>query len=189
MCLPNFVEFIQIGEKDAMVGYRVWKNIIKEDNLTLLSEHRQYKNKDGMVKRYEWNKLEGPHEVKIMNSGIYAHNNYHYYHNNDNNDNYDYYDNNYHNNHNYHYYHYYDNNNYYILLGIILQYGKTAIHRAGQRSQFAKISILFNIRESDAKGPVEFLNWIKKFNNKISLIAEKYGCEVISWQDFKDNNK
>jgi len=161
MCLPNFVEFIQIGEKDAMVGYRVWKNIIKEDNLTLLSEHRQYKNKDGMVKRYEWNKLEGPHEVKIMNSGIYAHN----------------------------YYHYYDNNNYYILLGIILQYGKTAIHRAGQRSQFAKISILFNIRESDAKGPVEFLNWIKKFNNKISLIAEKYGCEVISWQDFKDNNK
>lgn len=53
MCLPNFIEFRQIEESNPLIGYRTWKNLIKNDNLILKSEYQEY----------EWNKLEGPHEI------------------------------------------------------------------------------------------------------------------------------
>jgi hypothetical protein len=62
-----------------------------------------------------------------------------------------------------------------------------AIHKKGQRSEYARVKILFSIRESDAEGPEEFLNWIKIFNERINYLAKEYDCEIISWQDFKDN--
>ena len=112
---------------------------------------------------YNWNKtIEGPHEVTDSNSGIYA------YNNNNNN--------------------YYNNNNYSIF-GIIKQYGKVAIHKTGQRSEYAKIDILFSIRELDAKGAEKFLDWIKEFNLIITNLSKEYECKTIHWQDFNDRNK
>ena len=77
----------------------------------------------------------------------------------------------------------------YNLNGIIHQFGNTAIHKTGQRSECAKINILFNIRESDAIGSEAFIKWIKIFNLKISQIAIKYNCKVISYQDFIESQK
>ena len=82
---------------------------------------------------------------------------------------------------------YYNYNNYH-LSGIIHQYGKVAIHKIGYRSEYAIIDSLFKIRESDAQGSKEFLEWIKKFNQKIDRIAEYYKCKTINWQDFVDSN-
>ena len=70
------------------------------------------------------------------------------------------------------------------MTGIILQWGKVAIHSEGQRSEYAKIDTLFTIQESDAIGPKEFLNWIKIFNKRVEDIANKYNAKVITWQDF-----
>src|SRR5260221_14776990 len=149
MCLPNFKEFKQIDEKDAIIGHRIWRNSINENELVLRSEYLDH----------YWKSIEGPHEVREINSGIYAYN--------------------------YNYNNYY-NYNYY---GIVKQYGKVAIHLTGQRSEYAKIDTLFNIKLSDAKGPKEFLDWIELFNDKTDRIAEKYGCKVISYQDFIELKK
>ncbi len=151
MCLPNFKEFKQIDEKDAIIGHRIWRNSINENELVLRSEYLDH----------YWKSIEGPHEVREINSGIYAYN------------------------YNYNYNNYY-NYNYY---GIVKQYGKVAIHLTGQRSEYAKIDTLFNIKLSDAKGPKEFLDWIELFNDKTDRIAEKYGCKVISYQDFIELKK
>jgi hypothetical protein len=169
MCLPKFIEFKNIPEQDAVTGYRAWKNKIQDSNI-LISEYANY----------TWKEIEGPHEVLEENSGIYSYNNY-------NNSNYNYY-----NNNNYNYNNYNNNNNNYnyynyYLIGIIKQWGKTAIHEEGYRSEFAKIDTLFNIRESDAEGPQKFLDWIKFFNGRISDISQKYNCKVISWQDFLES--
>ena len=162
MCLPDFIGYKQIEEFNSLIGYRFWRNKLTDNSLILMSEHRDY----------NWNKLEGPHEVKEKDSGIYA------YNNNYNNYNYN---NNYYNN--------YNNNNYNNILGIILQYGKVAIHSSGQRSEYAKIKTLFSIRESDAQGSQKFLNWIKIFNKKIEVISKIYECDVISWQDYNESVK
>ena len=131
----------------------------KKESLDLKSENQEY----------IWVPVvTGPHEVLEFNSGIYAYYNY-------NNNYYNY--NNYYNN--------YNNN----IGGIILQYGKVAIHREGQRSEFAKIDKLLLIREEDAQGSKEFLNWIKKFNIHVKQIAERYEAFTISWQDFKESKK
>ena len=162
MCLPDFIEFQQINEENALTGYRNWK--LSLNNLT------RFKSE---TIDFQWNKvIEGPHEVLDSNSGIYAYNNNYY---NNNNNNYD-------NNNNYNY----NNNNYnynYYAAGIIKQWGKTGIHKIGQRSEFAKIDILFTIRESDAKGPDKFLSWIKQFNRIIEDLAKFYECKTMSWQD------
>src|SRR3990167_5608980 len=50
----------------------------------------------------------------------------------------------------------YNNNNKYYIGGIIYQWGNTAIHKIGQRSEYAKIDTIFNIREGDTKGPEAF---------------------------------
>ena len=84
---------------------------------------------------------------------------------------------------------YYYYNNYYYIAGIIKQYGRVAIHKDGQRSEYAVIDTLFNIRESDAKGPKKFLGWIKEFNLTISNLSLKYECKIVSWQDFREQNK
>ncbi len=160
MCLPDFVEFKDIKEDNPLIGYRTWRNTIK--SLNLKSENQDY----------IWTSpIDGPHEVLNKNSGLYAYN----YNYNNNNYNYIY---------NYYYYNY--NNN---LSGIILQYGKAAIHKDGQRSEYAKIKTLFTIRESDAKGPDKFLVWIRDFNNHIKEIAEKYQCDTMHWQDFLESQK
>ena len=49
--------------------------------------------------------------------------------------------------------------------------------------------MLFTIRESDAKGSKEFLDWIKVFNGRVQDIAIKYKADTTSWQDFKEANK
>jgi hypothetical protein len=175
MCLPDFKEFKQIPENSPLIGYRTWKTSVRDDSYLLKSEFQDY----------HWNKLEGPHEVLKVNSGIYAYNNYYNYYNNYNNYNNNYY---YYYNNNNNYYYYYNNNNNY-LAGIIHQWGKTAIHSMGQRSEYAKIDTLFSIRKLDAKGPKEFLDWTKIFNEKINKIAEFYGAKVITWQDFIGINK
>lgn len=159
MCLPDFIEFKQIEESEAVIGYRNWRNKIKNDNI-LISENQDY----------NWSKLEGPHLIKLKDSGIYSYNyNYNNYYYNYNN-----------------YYNYYNNYNYnnYCLSGIIKQWGKVAFHKTGYRSEYAKIDTLFNIKELDTQGPKEFLAWIKIFNDKINKLAEVYECKVISWQDF-----
>jgi len=176
MCLPDFVEFNKINESITLIGYRDWRNLIK-DSLILESENQKYK----------WSKIEGPHEVKQENSGIYSYN-----YNNKNYKNYNYYYNN--NNYNYNYknyYYYYNSNNHknYNLSGIIKQWGKVAIHKTGYRSEYAKIDTLFSIRELDAQGIKEFLDWIKIFNARIEQIAEKYECKVVAYQDFIESEK
>jgi len=165
MCLPDFIEFKQIDESEAVTGYRNWRNSIRNDE-TLFSENQDYK----------WSKFEGPHLVKSEDSGIYSYNYYSY------NNNYSY-------NYSYKYSNYYYNNNYsnyYNMPGIIKQWGKVAIHIAGYRSEYAKIETLFNIKEISVVGSNEFLEWVGKFNIKISKLAEIYECNVISWQDFID---
>ncbi len=109
------------------------------------------------------------HKVEKENSGIYSYNNYNYYYNNYNN--------------------YYNNNNYYNIGGTIKQFGKVAIHKIGYRSEFARIDILFTIRELDAIGDEEFKNWIKVFNERIIKIANKYGAKTIHYQDFIEDKK
>lgn len=179
MCLPNFIEFRQIEESSPIIGYRNWKVDIKTNKLELLSEFQNYIYRSP---------VDGPHEVKDRDSGIYSYCNYNY------NNYYNYYDDyNYCNkylNHNHNYYNYkhnknhnYSHNYYYHINGIIEQFGKVAIHQVGYRSEYAKIKTLFTIRESDATGLDKFLNWIKKFNSLVSKIAIKYNANVISWQD------
>jgi hypothetical protein len=70
------------------------------------------------------------------------------------------------------------------LSGIIKQYGRIAIHKIGQRSEYAKIEDIFTIRESDAKGPEKFIAWISNFNSHIKSIANRYNANTIHWQDF-----
>jgi hypothetical protein len=182
MCLSNFIEFDNVIESEALIGYRDWRNLIK-DSLILESENQKYK----------WSKIEGPHEVKQENSGIYSYNynSYNYNSYNYNSHNYYYYYNNYYNNnynsYNYNYENY--NYNYYNLSGIIKQWGKVAIHKTGYRSEYAKIDTLFSIRELDAQGIKEFLDWIKIFNARIEQIAEKYECKVMAYQDFIESEK
>lgn len=183
MCLPDFEKFDSISEANALTGYRNWRLSI-ENPINLISENQNY----------DWIRvIEGPHEVKDSNSGIYAYNNnYTYTYNNNNNnnynyDNYNYYTytyNNTYNNYTYNNYIYTYNNNNYSIAGIINQYGKVAIHKIGQRSEYARIITLFTIRESDAKGQEEFLDWIKKFNLFIAELAKKYECKTIHYQDF-----
>jgi hypothetical protein len=169
MCLPDFFEFKVIRKDNPLIGYRNWRM----KNGILRSE----------CMNYEWNKVvEGPHKVAEADSGIYAYNNnnYNYY-------NYYYYNYNYNNNYyNYNYYNYYY---YYYIAGIIHQYGRTAIHKIGQRSTYARIKTLFTIRKSDAIGPEKFLNWIEKFNNEIIELAKKFEAETMHWQDFIENNR
>lgn len=113
---------------------------------------------------YNWNSNIGRHNVNNFNSGIYAYNFMYtdYYYN----------------------YYYNNNNNYYYNYGIIHQYGKVAIHKDGQRSEYCKIITLFTIRKSDAKGPKEFLDWIDNFNPVIEKLAKKYKCNTMHYQDF-----
>lgn len=145
MCLPDFKELKQIDESNPIIGYRNWINVI--NNLELCS----------IAQIYTWQELEGPHEVKERNSGIYAYNYYNYH------------------------------NNYNNLSGIIHQWGKVAIHSTDQRSEYAKIVTLFTIRESDARGSKEFKDWIGKFNQHIKDIAKKYNCNTIHYQYFIDS--
>lgn len=157
MCLPDFERFEQVKRVNALTGYRIWKNPIKDSNVLLSA----YQN-------YNWKKVEGPHKVENKDSGIYAYNNnYNNYYNN-------YYKRNYYN---------------YYIIGIIKQYGKVAIHKTGQRSQYARIDTLFSIRELYTKGPKKFLDWIKIFNKRIEDISKIYDCKVISWQDFLEIKK
>jgi len=173
MCLPDFVEFKKIKKSEALIGYRNWWLNIK-DSIKLKSDSRDY----------FWDKtIEGPHKVEKENSGIYSYNNY--YNNFYNYSNYYNYNNNYNNYNNY----YYNYKNYYNISGIIHQYGKVAIHRKGYRSQYAIINTLFTISESDAKGPKEFLDWIKVFNSNIETLAKKYKCKTEHYQDFLERMK
>ena len=176
MCLPDFKEFKQIDKSSPLIGYKTWRN--KKNSLILTSEYQDY----------SWNKLEGPHEVLEINSGIYAYNNYNYNYNNYSynysNYNYNYSYNNSHSN--YSNYNYSYGNNYYIS-GIISQWGKVAIHSEGQRSEYAKVKTLFTIRKSDASGTKEFLDWIDIFNKHIEDIAKEYECNTIPYQDFIDS--
>ncbi len=174
MCLPDFIKFDQVAEDTPLIGYRIWRNKIKANSLILKSENRNY----------DWSKIEGPHEIKAENSGIYA---YNYYNNNNYNYNNYYYNNYYNYYNNYNYYNYFFNNNY-NLFGIINQWGKVALHKIGQRSEYAKIKTLFTIRESDASGPEEFIKWIDKSNSHIKEIASTYDTDTISWQDFIELN-
>lgn len=169
MCLPNFIEFKQIDETNSLIGYRTWKNPVNK--FILKSEYQDY----------TWKKIEGPHEIKLNNSGIYAYNYYYYKHYNHYNH---YYNNNNYNDYNDNDYNYYYNYNDYYLQGIIKQWGKVAVHKNGNRSEFAIIHKLFTIRRSDAQGTKEFLNWIVKFNEHVELIAKEYNVTTIHWQDF-----
>ena len=177
MCLPDFIEFKQVDKSSPLTGYRSQRRKISDDRLIISS----------LNQRYDWKKLEGPHKVELIDSGIYS------YNNNYKNNSYNYYYyNNYYNSYYNNYNNYYNKNysyNYYCLFGIINQWGKVAIHKDGYRSEYAKIDTLFNIRESDAEGTKEFLNWIKQFNDLIRLLAIEYECKVISWQDYKEMNK
>jgi len=169
MCLPNFKEFQQIDKSNPLIGYRVWRNPILPKSLDLMGEN----------KNYIWaldESIKG-HEVLKINSGLYAYNNYNYNNYNNYNNNYNYY-------YNYNYYSYYYNYNYYYYTGIIKQWGKTAIHLTGQRSEFAKIETLFTIKESDITRDTKFINWVKEFNRLIIEIANRYEANTIHWQDF-----
>jgi hypothetical protein len=188
MCLPNFERFEVIDESNPIIGYRKWRLSI-ENPIQLKSDYTDY----------NWtNVIEGPHEVTDKDSGIYSYNNYY---NNYNNEYYNYYyysnygyhyyyNNRNYNNHNNFYYYYYNNyyNNYnsncYNVAGIIHQWGKVAIHKAGYRSEYAKVITLFTIKEPDVQRPGEFLEWIKKFNTIIQKLANKYEANTIPWQDF-----
>ena len=186
MCLPNFIRFDDVDESTPIIGYRIWRNKITRDNLTLKSEHINY----------DWPVKPEQHIVTDSDSGIYAYNDYNYNYNY--NYNYYNYNNNYSYNNSYNYnnnYNSYYNNNYnnnynnYKLFGIIKQYGRIAFHKDGQRSEYARIDTIFTIRELDAEGPAKFLDWIKLFNIKIQNIAYYYKIpNVISWQVFKERN-
>jgi hypothetical protein len=187
VCLPDFKRFEQIDENNPLTGYRVWRIEIKNPT-NLISENLNYR----------WIRIiEGPHEIKETDSGIYSYNNrYNYfdkYYNNDNN--YSYNDDNDNNNytynkHNRYYncnynYNYNYKNSYYYIVGIIHQWGRVAIHERKCRSEYAKIITLFTIREIDAEGSMEFTNWIREFNEMISKLANKYEANTMHWQDFK----
>ena len=182
MCLPNFIQMKNLSQDKAVTGYRNWKVKINEDN-NLKSEYIDY----------IWITELTSHEVREENSGIYSYCNYNYYNNYNNN----YYNNNYYNNYyNYNYNNNYNNynnnyynNNYYNISGIIKQFGKIAIHKIGYRSEYAIIDSLFTIRESDAKGDNQFINWIKEFNKRIEAIAMIYNCKTIYYQDFIESMK
>ena len=181
MCLPDFIEFKNLSQDEAVTGYRNWKVKINEDN-NLKSEYIDY----------IWITELTSHEVREENSGIYSYCNYKY--NNCNYYNYNNYNYNYKYN-NYNYYNYYSNNYYnnnyyyYIISGIIKQFGKIAIHKIGYRSEYAIIDSLFTIRESDAKGDNQFINCIKEFNKRIEAIAMIYNCKTIYYQDFIESMK
>lgn len=171
MCLPDFVKFENIKQENAVIGYRNWKLEIKSSKL-----YSTYRN-------YEWNKvIDGPHEVKNSDSGIYSYYNYNYRYSNNNYYNSNKNNYNYNNRYNYNY-------KYNHISGIIFQYGKTAIHKEGYRSEYAIIKSFFTIRESDALDSKEFKRWINKFNKQINDLAIKFNATTIRWQDFVENNK
>ena len=174
MCLPDFIEMKNLSQDEAVTGYRNWKVKINEDN-NLKSEYIDY----------IWITELTSHEVREENSGIYSYCSY----NNYNYNYYNYYNNYNHNNYNYNYYNYYNNYNNYNISGIIKQFGKIAIHKIGYRSEYAIIDSLFTIRESDAKGDNQFINWIKEFNKRIEAIAMIYNCKTIYYQDFIESMK
>ena len=171
MCLPDFIGFKDIPESEALTGYRGWRIMILDPS-NLISETQDY----------VWKSKLTSHKVTDRDSGIYSYNNYNNY--NYNNIYYNIYNkyNNIYKNYNYNnnIYNNYNYNNY----GIILQWGRVAIHKMGYRSEFAKIQILFTIRESDAVGPQEFHDWIKKFNRIVKKLALKYNCGTMYYQDF-----
>ena len=170
MCLPNLIEMKNLSQDEAVTGYRNWRVKIKEDN-NLKSEYIDY----------TWLTELTSHEVREENSGIYSYNYNNYY-------NYNYYNNN--NYYNYYNYNNYNNNyNNYNISGVIKQFGKIAIHKIGYRSEYAIIDSLFTIRESDAKGDNQFINWIKEFNKRIEAIAMIYNCKTIYYQDFIESMK
>jgi hypothetical protein len=162
MCLPDFTEFKQIKKENSIIGYRHWIN--NNNSLELKSINQNY----------IWTPKIVSHKVLNQNSGIYSYKDCNYSYNNYNNY-YSYYNNCYYSNY----------NNCYYIGGIIKQYGKVAIHQSGYRSQYAIIDKLFTIRESDAKGPKIFLDWIVRFNEHINEIAQYYKCSTtIHLQDF-----
>lgn len=111
--------------------------------------------------------------VKLKDYNNYSNNNYH---NNSNSYNNNYNDNSNNNYYSYYYYNYHYNyyyNNYYIIAGLVDK----------QNSP----KVLFTIRESDAEGPIEFLNWIKKFNDRILEVAYTNNCKIQDWQNHKEN--
>ena len=176
MCLSNFIEFKTLEEKDALTGYRIWKSPIS--NPKILKSLNQ---------EYIWTPDQRDAKVTEKDSGYYAYN----YNNNNNNYNNNYYNNS-NNNYYYNYYYYYNNynyNNYYYYQGITKHWGKTAIHSIGIRSEKVKIIILFTIKPEDAKGPREFLDWIKEFNSNISEIAKAFGAITEHYQDFIERIK
>jgi hypothetical protein len=202
MCLPDFEGFDNIREDNPLIGYRTWRFRIKG------GEYLQSRQMD-----YVWKQVtEGPHAVGEFNSGIYGYNsnyknnytncynsNYNNSYNNNYtncyNNNYNYCYNNYYNkyynnynNNSYsnYYYNYYD---YYYHNGIIRQYGRVAIHKVGQRSEYAEVQTLFTIRESDARGDNTFIDWIKEFNQRVRQLAEFYKAGTQDWQDFLEENQ
>ena len=135
---------------------------------------------------YFWTKRVGVgrHFVTERDSGIYS---YNYNYNYNKNYNYNYYENNNYENYNYNNYnnndYYYNYNYYYSIHGIIKQYGKVAIHKSGYRSEYAQIDTLFTIKELNATGSSEFLEWIKKFNQSVNEQAKFYKAKTIHYQD------
>lgn len=83
----------------------------------------------------------------------------------------------------------YNNYNNYNIFGVIKQYGKVAIHKIGQRSEYAVINTLFTIRKEDARGPQEFLNWIDTFNKNIIELAKRFECKTMHYQDFIESQE
>lgn len=159
MCLPNFERFV---DNETALGIRNWKISIKGE-IKLYSEYQDF----------EWSNPQLGTILTENNSGLYSYN-YHYYYNNYNYSNYHYY-NNYNNYNNYHYYY---------ISGIIKHFGKIAVHSIGYRSENAEILAFFKIREIDAKGSNDFLNWIKVFNNRIDELAGKFNVSTLTYQNF-----
>jgi len=146
------------------------KNLSQDEAVTGYRNWKVKINEDNNLKSeyidYIWITELTSHEVREENSGIYSYCSY--------------------NNYNYNYYNYYNN---YNISGIIKQFGKIAIHKIGYRSEYAIIDSLFTIRESDAKGDNQFINWIKEFNKRIEAIAMIYNCKTIYYQDFIESMK
>lgn len=157
MCLPDFQKIIQVDESNPIIGYRVWRLTSRGEFLS--------QNQD-----YFWNKfIEGPHTISESDSGIYAYNS---------NNNYNYNNYNYNNSYNNNY-----NNNFNYIAGTILQYGTVAIHKTGQRSEFAKIRLLYTIRESNTIESKKSLDWIKNFNLQIKDLAKKFDIYTIDYSN------
>jgi hypothetical protein len=180
MCLPNFIRFEEVPETNPITGYRIWR----------LKNYRLFSD----VTPYEWTRIvEGPHKVERENSGIYAYSKYTYMIDDWNPWVYDYccykyfYDYCCHKYYSQKYYSYRSFEDYskkYRIAGIIHQYGNTAIHENGQRSEYAKIVRLFSIRESDSIKDEGFMDWIRSLNRGVEALALRFSCEVQSLQNF-----